>query len=240
MTRKTRTPVIALSLVVALLVALVAYLLVRAGDVSPAPAADSSTSGSEQTSGQPSGREMMEGIARFDEGDPLARGPVDAPVVMTVYSDFRCPFCAKFSREIEPLLVEDYVDEGELRIEWRDLPIFGEPSLAAARAGRAAADQDRFWEFTDAVFAAAPDRGHPDFDEAAFVGFAEEAGVPDLDRFRRDLASDQYDAVIQADYQNATSLGATSTPTFVVNGTGIIGARSIDTFRNVIDRELAG
>ena len=246
MSRRPSTPVIALSVVVALLLALVAVLLLRATGGSDQPA-DGSAAGSAAASDEPGagsaqapGPESMEGIARFEEGDPLALGPVDAPVVMTMYSDFRCPFCAKFSREVEPELVEDYVESGDLRIEWRDLPIFGEESMLAARAGRAAADQDRFWEFTEVVFADAPDRGHPDLGEEKLAGYAREAGVADVERFREDMTSGKYDEAIRADYEAATALGATSTPTFLVNGTGIIGARSIETFRNVIDSSLNG
>src|SRR5699024_1196470 len=80
-------------------------------------------------------------LARRDEGDPLAMGAVDAPVVMVEFADYRCPFCAKFSRDVEPELIEQYVDTGKLRIEWRDMPIYGEDSARAARAARAAAEQ---------------------------------------------------------------------------------------------------
>ena len=250
MSRRPSVPIIALSVVVTLLLALVVILLAR--DVTggePATAASAAESAAESAavaderrpSPEPApGQESMKGIARFAEDDPLAMGPVDAPVVMTMYSDFRCPFCAKFSREVEPALIEEYVASGDLRIEWRDLPIFGEESMLAARAGRAAADQDRFWEFTEVVFADAPDRGHPDLGEEELVGYAREAGVADLERFRQDMTSGKYDEVIRADYEESTALGATSTPTFIVNGTGIIGARSAETFRTVIDTSLDG
>ena len=72
------------------------------------------------------------------------------------------------------------------------------------------------------------------------MGYAAEAGIVDLDRFRADLTSDKYDEAIRADYQAATALGATSTPTFLINGTGIVGARSVETFRTVIDNSLDG
>ena len=246
MSRRPSIPVIALTLVVAVLLALVAILLARqvgGGE----PSADGAATGTSEVADerqtsqeQAPGPESMEGIARFEEGDPMAMGPVDAPVVMTMYTDFRCPFCAKFSREVEPELVEEYVESGDLRIEWRDLPIFGEQSMAAARAGRAAADQGRFWEFTQVVFADSPDRGHPDLGEEKLLGYAREAGVADIDRFREDMTSDKYDEAIRADYDAATALGASSTPTFLINGTGIIGARSTETFRNVIDSSLDG
>ena len=90
------------------------------------------------------------------------------------------------------------------------------------------------------VFADSPDRGHPDLNEEKLVGYAREAGVADIERFREDMTSDRYDEAIRADYEAATALGATSTPTFLINGTGIIGARSTETFRNVIDSSLDG
>lgn len=250
MPSRSRTPVIALTVVVALLLALVGYLLLRetGGDETPAadaPAAADQADQAGQESGERErtpeevpGREAMEGIARFEEDDPLALGPVDAPVVMTVHSDYRCPFCAKFSREIEPELIEEYVEPGHLRIEWRDLPIFGEDSMVAARAARAAADQGRFWEFTHALYADAPASGHPEHTEDDLVGYAREAGVADLDRFRTDMAGTAFDEDIEADRAVSTALGATSTPTVFINGTGVVGARPAEVFKQVIDRAL--
>src|SRR5699024_10106368 len=101
-------------------------------------------------------------VEQREAGDPLARGRVDAPVVMVAFEDFRCPFCAKSSTETAPKLIDRYVDKGVLRIEWRDYPIFGEESKRAARAGRAAAKQDKFWEFHDGVVSPAPYRAPPD------------------------------------------------------------------------------
>lgn len=175
-------------------------------------------------------------MARREDGDPLARGPVDAPVVMVAYSDYRCPFCAKFSRDTEPQLVDKYVEAGVLRIEWRDLPIFGEQSMVAARAGRAAAAQGKFWEFNSALFAASPDRGHPDLSEAALRGFAEQAGVPDLDRFMRDSTDTTVDDDIAADVLEANMIGVASTPSFVIDGYPILGAQPLAVFEQTIEK----
>src|SRR5699024_4825761 len=54
----------------------------------------------------------LESLARREEGDPTALGDVDAPVVMIAYSEFQCPFCGRFARETEPVLVEEYVQDG--------------------------------------------------------------------------------------------------------------------------------
>lgn len=182
-----------------------------------------------------SGVAGLAAVERRQPGDPFAMGAADAPVVMVVYSDYRCPFCAKFSRDTEPILIDKYVDEGVLRIEWRDLPIFGDQSMAAARAGRAAADQAKFREFATAVFAASPDRGHPDLTPEALRGFAAAAGVADLDRFDRYAADPSVDQDIYADMLEANTIGVSSTPSFVVNGTPILGAQPVGVFEQVIE-----
>nr|WP_235681173.1 thioredoxin domain-containing protein [Tomitella gaofuii] len=179
-------------------------------------------------------------LATRTPGDPLALGAVDAPVVLVEFADYRCPFCAKFSRDIEPELVERYVDSGQLRIEWRDMPIYGEESMMAARAARAAAEQGRFWEFNRALYAAAPDGGHPPMTVDKLRGFAEEAGVPDIARFTTQMQSDEFDAAIAADSSQAQQLGIPATPAFSINGYPMLGAQPTSEFTNVIDTLLEG
>lgn len=174
--------------------------------------------------------------SRRINGDPLAVGAVDAPVVLVEYSDYRCPFCAKFSRDTEPALIEKYVNAGILRIEWRDLPIFGEQSTSAARAGRAAAAQGKFWEYNAALYSQAPDRGHPDLTNVALNDIAVKAGVPDLERFEVEATSSKFDESISQDMYEARMTGLSSTPSFIVNGTPVLGAQPLKIFERVIDR----
>jgi protein-disulfide isomerase len=177
-------------------------------------------------------------MSRRIADDPTALGAVDAPVVMVEYSDYRCPFCGLFARDTLPALVEKYVDSGDLRIEWRDLPVFGEESMEAALAGRAAGEQGKFWEFNKAVYAAAPERGHADLNRERLIGFAEQAGVPDMKKFEADLDSKQLREAVVKDAQEAASLGATGTPTFLVNDTPFVGAQPLEAFEKAIDAEL--
>ncbi|AOW94248.1 disulfide bond formation protein [Rhodococcus sp. WMMA185] len=169
-------------------------------------------------------------------GDPLAMGSTDAPVVLVEFADYRCQFCAVFSRDTEPALVEKYVNDGVLRIEWRDLPIFGEQSIAAARAGRAAAAQGKFWEFNKAVYAQSPTGGRADLTAEVLHDFAVEAGVPDLERFDRDAASTQFDDSISQDVFTAQTIGISSTPAFIINGNPVLGAQPLAHFEQIIDR----
>lgn len=177
--------------------------------------------------------------ARRDPNDAFALGPVDAPVVMVVFSDYRCPFCARYSTMTEPDLVQRFVDSGKLRIEWRDFPVFGEASLLAARAGRAAAAQGLFWEFNDAVYEAAPQNGHHDLTASKLRDFAVQIGVPDLDRFEMEMNSDVFDNDLALDTMQARGLGITGTPSFVIDGNPIVGAQPTPVFVNVIEQALA-
>lgn len=175
-------------------------------------------------------------LAHRKPGDPLAQGSVDAPVVMVMFSDFRCPFCAEFSRTTEPVLVHKYVDTGILRIEWRDFPIFGAQSTAAAIAGRAAAAQGRFFQFSKSVYAVAPQTGHPDLTPADLVGFAHKAGVPDIAAFKAAMNSPAAAKAVTVDLNQASSLGVPSTPAFIINGYPLVGAQPLAEFTSLIDK----
>ncbi|NGO67615.1 DsbA family protein [Streptomyces boncukensis] len=174
-------------------------------------------------------------LARRDAGDPFARGKKDAPVVMIEYADFGCSFCGKFARDTEPKLVEEYVDKGVLRIEWRNFPIFGKGSERAARAGWAAGQQGRFWPFYQAVYA---DKGNAknSFGDDHLRDLAQQAGVADLDRFDRDRAGAAAKKLVDKDRGEAYGLGANATPAFLVNGEPISGAQPDEVFTDAIER----
>ena len=157
---------------------------------------------------------------------------------MVIYSDFGCPYCTQFAQEVAPEL-DDLVEEGTLRIEWRDLAQITETSPLAAQAGIAAANQGRFWEFHDAAYAAADPHGHPEYTEESLVGLATRAGVPDLERFRADMsAQDTVDAVDQATRQ-AHQIGITGTPFLLVGDTYISGYRPAPYVRATILEQAA-
>ncbi|MHB1171365.1 MAG: DsbA family protein [Lacisediminihabitans sp.] len=166
-------------------------------------------------------------------------GALNAPVVLVEYADYRCPFCGIFARDTMPKLVDEYVKSGNLRIEWRDFPIYGQESIDAAIAARAAGEQGLFWQYHAAVYAAAPERGHLSLPRQRLREIAQSVGVPDMAKFDSDMNSSALRGLVDADAKEATSLGVTGTPTFVVNSTPLIGAQPIDVFRKVIDNALA-
>lgn len=245
--KSRRRDIILLGIAVIAAIALAAALLMRhthqdngstpRSTVAVAPPPTSSTTGPPRPALGPLGE-----VARRQTGDPLALGSPDAPIVLVEFADLRCPFCAEFSRNTEPVLVQRYVSSGVLRIEWRDMPIFGPQSRDAARAARAAAAQGRFWPFVQTVYSTAPATGHPDLSAAKLHDIARQVGVPDLARFDTDAASTHFDAAIDADLAQGQSLGIPSTPPafFSMNGHPVLGAQPTDVFTTLVDDLAAG
>ncbi|WP_328789766.1 DsbA family protein [Streptomyces sp. NBC_00273] len=179
----------------------------------------------------------LKALARRESGDKLAVGRADAPVVLIEYSDFKCGYCGKFARDTEPELVKKYVEDGTLRIEWRNFPIFGAESEAAAKAAWAAGQQDRFDAFHAAAYAGgSKEKG---FAEPRLVELAREAGVPDLERFKADMAGERAAAALKKDQEEGYRIGVTSTPSFLLNGKPIAGAQPLDAFTSAIARAKA-
>ena len=165
------------------------------------------------------------------EGQP-AMGPEDAPVTMIEFSDFRCPYCGRYTAEIFPQLVEEYGDR--VRFIYRDYPIIGgQTSYQAALAAECANDQGAFWPFHDALF-----ENQQQISEDLFFQLAEDNGL-DMETFTTCFEEDTHRSKILEDFQAGRDLSITGTPTFFVNGRPIIGAQPYAEFAQVIDEELA-
>ena len=187
--------------------------------------------------GTTGGGDMM--FVRRDADDPKAIGDIDAPVVLTEWVDLRCPFCASFSRDTLPTLIEEYVDTGKVRIEFTDVAYFGEESEFASVAAQAAADQDKYVEYLTAVFDAAPEKGHPALPREELIAFAEQVGMPDMDRFTAALDDPEIRKQAEAATLESQQLGVTAVPFFVAGETALSGAQPLATFREYLDESLA-
>jgi protein-disulfide isomerase len=212
------------------------------GDGEPGGDVASDATGEETSAGEaaPSGDGAMDlsFVERRVEGDPYAMGDVDAPVVMVEYADFQCPFCGVFARDTHPELQARYVDEGILRIEYRDVPILGEESMTAALGGRAAANQGAFWEFHDEVYAEDRERNAGELAAERLVEMAGALGL-DTERFAQDLDDPATMEAVQRDLQEARELGVSSTPAFLINGRPVLGAQPLESFVAVIEDAAA-
>lgn len=175
-------------------------------------------------------------IEARDEEDLLAAGPVDAPVVLVVFSDYQCPFCARWSEQTLPSMME-HVEAGDLRIEWRDVNVFGPASELAAQASYAAALQGAFWEYHDELFAGGEHRSADELSEEALIDLAGELGL-DTEQFATDLTSEETVELIATNQQFGVDLGATSTPAFVLGGQPLMGAQPTEVFEDAFQTAL--
>jgi protein-disulfide isomerase len=137
-------------------------------------------------------------------------GSASAPVTMVQYSDFGCPFCGAFVRDTLPDLRRQYIDTGVVRLIFRHFPLRS-ASMAAARFGACAAEQDLFWPFHDAVF----DR-QPLASTDALTEIADELAM------NRDALAECLRAgapSVRQDMASATALRLVGTPAFVIGRT---------------------
>ena len=234
--------------ITALLAGACVWMGVQLSSTSPAsqatPAAGASAqlpadeTNAEPSQTNPNNLAIMESFVRHDAADPQAKGDVNAPVTMVVFSDFACPYCTKFAQEIDPELA-DLVADGTLRVEWYDLAQITDSSPLAAQAGIAAGEQGKFWEFHDAVYAAADPTGHPQYSEQSLVDFAAKAGVPDLDKFRATMRDPLTVTKVSSAKEQAHQAGITGTPTLFINKAYIPGFRDAAYVRNTVLAQLA-
>lgn len=176
---------------------------------------------------------------RRDPDDPLAIGEVDAPVVLVNYTDPRCPFCAKFANDIQPELETQYVDRGDVRIEFRVVAAFGEDSETTAAAVMAAGLQDRGVEYLTELYHQHPGQGQPVHTADELQAIAEEAGVADLEQFETDRKSNAVRQQVQEETDQWRRLGLTSVPFFLVDDEGFAGARELEVFQEFLDAKLS-
>lgn len=183
------------------------------------------------------GNSALLDLARRDDNDPFAIGAVDAPVVVIEYADFTCPYCSAFAVNTLPALLEEYVEAGHVRIEWRDTPILTDHSVETAIAGRAAAEQDLFWEFSREMFAHTYS-GSKDYQRETLIGIADKVEGLDTAAFTAALDDPTLAAAVDQEAGESRNLGVSGTPTFVVGDRILQGAQPVDAFRQVIDAQL--
>lgn len=165
-------------------------------------------------------------------GDAPTRGGDDAAVTIVMFMEPQCPYCV---RAHSTLLELEQHYGSSLRLVYKHFPLgFHQQARPAAIAMEAARRQGRFWEYQQAVFDRARELRDND---ALFTEIATELGL-DLARFGRDLEDPDLAARVDADAQQAQSLGITGTPNFLVNGYPLRGAQPFAKFAALIDREL--
>ena len=137
---------------------------------------------------------------------------------------------------MEPELEKKYIQNGTLRLEWRDFPYIGEESRRAAIAARAAQEQGKFWEYHDILYQNQKGENRGAFSDENLIGFAREAGL-DVERFEAALESGKYEAAVQKVFREGQDAGIQGTPSFNINGRVLVGFQPLEVFERVIEEE---
>jgi protein-disulfide isomerase len=159
-----------------------------------------------------------------------AKGPEGAPITIVEFSDFQCPFCSKAIVNVDEVM-KKY--EGKVRLVFRHFPLsFHTEAPKAAEASMCAADQNKFWEYHDKLFANQQALKVDDLKKhAADLGL-------DTARFNECLDSGKKAELVKKDMADAEKVGVTGTPAFFINGVMLSGAVPASEFASIIDAEL--
>jgi protein-disulfide isomerase len=148
---------------------------------------------------------------RDNPPDEMALGRADAPLALVEFSDYQCPYCARFHAAVLPRLKTEYIDTGKLRLLFKDLPLaMHREAMPAARAARCAGAQGKFWPMNEALFANQARLG-----AELYARLAEMLAL-DVETFKACVAHPLTQQLVQRDANDARRLRMNSTPSFVL------------------------
>jgi protein-disulfide isomerase len=186
-------------------------------------------------------------------------GDPNAPVKIVEYMDFQCPYCDAYWKTTEPQLIDTYVKTGKVYYTSRSMGNFvsdninrqastnNTESQLAAQAAYCAADQNKYWEYRDVLFANQQTENTGHFAQNYLEAFAEKLGL-DMNTFKSCLSSQKYASKVLQDGVDGTQAITTApnydqsgvgTPSFIVNGKLISGNQPFANFQKEIDAALA-
>jgi protein-disulfide isomerase len=188
--------------------------------ISQAPTAATGHGGRPRTTRTERARQLFE-----DPGSPV-RGNANGKVTLVEFFDYNCPYC----RQLVSTLADLQQANPDLRIVYKEFPVLSDNSRFAARAALASRNQDKYFEFHDALMSAGgilnPER---------VIEVAREVGIG-IRRLRRDMGDPEIQAVIDRNLTLAATLRITGTPSFAVGDRIFRGAADSQTLQALIDR----
>jgi len=179
------------------------------------------------------------------DDDPFFGNP-DAPITIVEFSDFQCPFCARFHAQTLPSILEEYIDQGKVKLVFRDFPIqsIHPNALPASVAAECANDQGKFKDMHDILFENQNEWNKLETADALSL-FSQYASNMQLEQesFDSCLTSGKHISEIRKDLDDGRNYGVSGTPGFFVGNDQIgyvelKGAQPFESFKKVIDAQL--
>jgi protein-disulfide isomerase len=163
-------------------------------------------------------------------------GSSNAKVTMVEFGDYRCGYCRIYALETFPQLKSEFVDTGKLRYAYRDtMSVGGAQTIAVSNATACVAEQNKFWEFHDLMFAQ-QERWAGTQPGAALnetlAGLSQQVGA-DPAQVRTCLSAQRHAKTVQDDIAAAAAFGVNGTPSFIINGYLFSGALPLEAWREV-------
>nr|WP_111300214.1 DsbA family protein [Paracoccus saliphilus] len=171
---------------------------------------------------------MPEDLRRALERDPTAPvlGNPQGDITLTEFFDYNCDFCRSMLPVIQKLVSSD----PQLRVVYREWPVFGLGSEFAARASLAALPTGQYWRLHAGLLTM---RGRAQ--EATVMRVARQVGLDEA-RLRRDMDSEPVERHISMSHLLAEHMGLVGTPTFICGDEAVFGKRTLEEMRELIER----
>jgi len=169
-------------------------------------------------------------VYTIEVGGAPTKGPDIAPITITEFADFQCPFCARVTPTLQKI---EQAYKGQVRFVWKHYPLdIHSHAVNAALAAEAARNQGRFWEYHDKLF-----DNQKELTTDALKRYARELML-DVNRLEKDMAAADLQKKIDGDVKLAETLEVSVTPSFFINGRYVRGAQPYEVFEKIINEEL--
>lgn len=169
-----------------------------------------------------------------------SKGSPDAPVTVYEMSDFQCPYCRRFALETFPALEREYINPGKVRWVFVNFPLTSihANAVAAAQVALCAARQGAFWPVHDLLYTH-QETWAPLKEPAPFLlTLADSAGISKA-QLVSCVRSPATEGEVRSEAEGSEKSGASSTPSFYIEGGLLVGAHPIAVFRQVLDSVVA-
>ncbi len=164
------------------------------------------------------------------------KGSTTTGVVLIEYGDFECPACGQYYPIVKQVY-ETYKDR--ITFQFRHFPLvqIHQNAFAASRAVEAAGKQGKFFEMHDMLYENQTSWRNTSNAISFFDTYAQQLGL-DIAKYKQDFASEEINDAINADMREGQNAGATSTPTFVLDGKKIENPRDLEGFNKLIEEAI--
>jgi protein-disulfide isomerase len=194
-------------------------------------------------------REQSESKLSFhsltSHGSPW-QGSLSAPITLIEFGDFQCEFCARFAKDTESQIYQNYIQTGKVNMVFKHLVHYGSTSDLAASASQCANDQGKFWDYYHILYTNQDSFMLAQDTEAALKNLASKIDGLDTQKFDSCFDAGTYKDTVKKDTQLAGSLGLDNTPSFLIVKSDdgslqqkLVGAYPFGTFKAVLDKEIS-